>query len=85
MRNRDFEDSVDQDNSGFSHRQYTRDTLQTLSENEVRQAEKDLKREISSVRSRNKNTYELEIELCYVQDEINRRDAVSAHMNYKDS
>lgn len=85
MRNKDFEGSVDHDSNEFSRGQYTRDILQTLSETDVRQAEKDLKREISAVRARNKNTYDLEIELCYVQDEINRREAVSAHMTYKDS
>jgi hypothetical protein len=85
MRNREIADLIDTDSSDLSRQQYTRDLLVTLSEADVRQAEKDLKKEISAVRARNRGTYDLEIELCYVQDEINRRDAVSAHMNYKDA
>lgn len=85
MRNREAFDSVDSDSSTSIRTQFTRDLLVTLSESDVRQAEKDLKREISSQRSRNRETYNLEIELCYVQDEINRRDAVSAHMIHRDA
>ncbi len=85
MRNREIAELIDTENSSFTRQQYTRDFLVTLSEADIRQAEKDLKKEISAVRARNKGTYDLEIELCYVQDEINRRDAVSAHMNYKDA
>ena len=85
MRNREAFDSSDSDTSAAVRTQYTRDLLVNLSESEVRQAEKDIKKEISSQRSRSRETYDLEIELCYVQDEINRRDAVSAHMNYRDA
>jgi hypothetical protein len=85
MRNREAFDSTDTDTSAVVRTQYTRDLLVNLSESEVRQAEKDIKKEISAQRSRNRDAYELEIELCYVQDEINRRDAVSAHMNYRDA
>lgn len=85
MRNREISDLIDTDNANTSRLQYTRDVLVTLSEADIRQAEKDLKKEISAVRARNRGTYDLEIELCYVQDEINRREAVSAHMNYKDA
>lgn len=85
MRNREIADLIDNETSSTSRQQYTRDVLVTLSEADVRQAEKDLKKEIGAARSSNRNTYDLEIELCYVQDEINRRDAVSAHMNYKDA
>ena len=85
MRNREAFDSSDSDTSASVRTQYTRDLLVNLSESEVRQAEKDIKKEISAQRSRSRETYDLEIELCYVQDEINRRDAVSAHMNYRDA
>ena len=52
---------------------YTRDTLQELSDRDLSSAENSLERRISAMRRENKKTYELEIELCYVQDEIFRR------------
>jgi hypothetical protein len=53
--------------------QYTRDTLQEMSDRDLSSAENTLERRIFSMRRESKKTYECEIELCYVQDEIFRR------------
>ena len=53
--------------------QYNRDVLQQMSDRDLSSAENSLELRISAMRRENKKTYELEIELCYVQDEIFRR------------
>jgi hypothetical protein len=58
-------------------RRYNRAFLETLSETEVRLSERALIRHINALRSKSKDTYEFEVELCYVQDEINRRGAAT--------
>ena len=54
-------------------RVYTRELLETLSETEVQLSERALIRHISMLRSSSRQTRMFEVELCYVQDEINRR------------
>lgn len=54
-------------------RRYTREFLETLSETEVRLSERALIRHINALRSCGQPSYSHEIELCHVQDEINRR------------
>lgn len=61
-------------------RRYTRAFLETLSETEVRLSERALIRHINSLRSKSRDSFEFEIELCYVQDEINRR-AIAAEIS----
>lgn len=56
-------------------RRYTRQFLETLPETEVKLSERALTRYINSLRSNGASTYEFEVELCYVQDEIQRRKA----------
>lgn len=58
-------------------RRYTRAFLETLPETEVRLSERALIRHINSLRSKSRDTYDFEVELCYVQDEINRRNTAS--------
>lgn len=58
-------------------RHYTRQLLETLSETEVKLTERALIRHINSLRSNSMPTYDFEVELCYVQDEIQRRRAYS--------
>lgn len=58
-------------------RRYTRAFLETLSETEVRLSERALIRHINTMRSKSRPTHEFEVELCYVQDEINRRKTFS--------
>jgi hypothetical protein len=58
---------------------YTRDLLQELSDSDLRQAESA----VNSLRAKNKKTYEYEIELCYIQDEINRRVTAANWLNNK--
>ena len=54
-------------------RRYTREFLETLSETEVSLSERALIRHINSLRSSGHASRDFEIELCYIQDEINRR------------
>lgn len=54
-------------------RRYTREFLESLSETEVRLSERALIRHINSLRAKSRATRDFEVELCYVQDEINRR------------
>lgn len=56
-------------------RQYTRQLLETLSETEVKLSERAMTRYINTLRSNGMPTYQFEVELCYIQDEINRRRA----------
>ena len=56
-------------------RQYTRQLLETLSETEVKLSERAMTRYINTLRSNGAPTYQFEVELCYIQDEINRRRA----------
>lgn len=56
-------------------RVYTRELLETLSDTEVQLSERALVRHISVLRSNSRRTRLFEVELCYVQDEINRRRA----------
>lgn len=56
-------------------RQYTRQLLETLSETEVKLSERAMIRYINTLRSNGMPTYQFEVELCYIQDEINRRRA----------
>lgn len=56
-------------------RQYTRQLLETLSETEVKLSERAMIRYINTLRSNGMQTYQFEVELCYIQDEINRRRA----------
>jgi len=56
-------------------RQYTRQLLETLSETEVKLSERAMIRYINTLRSNSMPTYQFEVELCYIQDEINRRRA----------
>lgn len=56
-------------------RVYTRELLETLSDTEVQLSERALVRHISVLRSNSNRTRLFEVELCYVQDEINRRRA----------
>lgn len=65
-------------------RRYTRAFLETLSETEVRLSERALIRHINSLRSKSRDSFEFEIELCYVQDEINRR-ALAAEISGRNS
>jgi len=58
-------------------RQYTRQLLETLSETEVKLSERAMIRYINTLRSSGMQTYQFEVELCYIQDEINRRRAYS--------
>jgi hypothetical protein len=62
-------------------RRYNRAFLETLSETEVRLSERALIRHINSLRSKSKDAYDFEVELCYVQDEINRRTAAAEIAN----
>ena len=73
------------DFSDLVQRKYTREMLTALSDAELKASEKELVKHINGLRAKNKSTHSFEIELCYVQDEVNRRAAVSAHMSYKDS
>jgi len=54
-------------------RVYNRELLETLSETEVQLSERALIRHIAMLRASSRRTRMFEIELCYVQDEINRR------------
>lgn len=56
-------------------RQYTRQLLETLSETEVKLSERAMIRYINTLRSNAMPTYQFEVELCYIQDEIQRRKA----------
>lgn len=56
-------------------RQYTRQLLETLSETEVKLSERAMIRYINTLRSNSMQTYPFEVELCYIQDEIQRRRA----------
>ena len=62
---------------------YTRDLLQDLSDSDLRQAESAVNKHINSLRAKNKKTYEYEIEMCYIQDEINRRVTAANWLNNK--
>lgn len=57
---------------------YTRSMLETMSESDLKQAESAVNRHINALRSKNRKTHEFEIELCYIQDEMNRRAAIAA-------
>ena len=57
---------------------YTRSMLESLPENDLRQAESALNKHINALRSKSRKTYDLEVELCYIQDEMNRRAAMAA-------
>jgi hypothetical protein len=57
---------------------YTRALLETFTEPALCQAEVALNKHINSLRSKSRKTYEFEVELCYVQDEMNRRAAMAA-------
>ena len=57
---------------------YTRQTLEALSEGELGHIEASMIRHINSLRAKGKKTYPYEVELCYVQDEINRRADMAA-------
>lgn len=56
-------------------RQYTRQLLETLSETEVKLSERAMIRYINTLRSNSMQTHQFEVELCYIQDEIQRRRA----------
>lgn len=56
-------------------RTYTRQLLETLSETEVKLSERALIRHINALRASAAPTHQFEVELCYIQDEINRRKA----------
>ena len=58
--------------------QYTRDVLQQMSDRDLSSAENTLIRKISSLRKESRKTYEQEIDLCYVQDEIFRRSSMAS-------
>ena len=55
--------------------QFTRETLSNLTEVSLREVERRMDRQINSRRRRREASYDIEIEMCYVQDEINRREA----------
>lgn len=57
---------------------FTREFLETLPETDLRQAESTLNKHINALRAKSRKTYEFEVELCYVQDELNRREAMAA-------
>ena len=59
-------------------RRYTRELLESLSETEVQLTERAMVRHINALRSASKSTGDFEVELCYIQDEINRRAAMAA-------
>ena len=63
---------------------YTRDLLEVLPENDLKLAEREMNKHINTLRARSKKTHEYEVELCYIQDEINRRAAVLNHMSFKE-
>jgi hypothetical protein len=52
---------------------YTRQLLEGLSDQELRATERILKDHIRVLRKTSNSSKDFEIELCYVQDEINRR------------
>jgi hypothetical protein len=58
---------------GKARPQFTRDSLQEMSDRDLSSAENALERRISTMRRDNQKTLECEIELCYLQDEIFRR------------
>lgn len=57
---------------------YTRALLENFSEVDLRQAESALNKHINGLRAKNKRALDFEVELCYVQDEMNRRAAMEA-------
>ena len=67
------------DDAGFDviNQTYTRRFLETLSDQALRGAERAMCRHINALRSRSERTYTFEVELCYIQDEINRRNSIS--------
>lgn len=73
------------ESSDLINRKYTRELLVSLSDAELKASEKEMNKHINGLRSKNKSTHSFEIELCYIQDELNRRAALSAHMTYKDA
>lgn len=57
---------------------FTRVILENLPENELRQAESSLNKHINTLRAKSRKTHDFEVELCYIQDEMNRRAAMTA-------
>jgi len=73
-----FHRSNDDDDTGFDviSQVYTRRFLETLSDQALRGAEKTMNKHINALRSRSERTHSYEVELCYIQDEINRRASI---------
>ena len=63
--------------------QYNRDVLQQMSDRDLSSAENTLVRRISALRRENKKTYDQEVELCYVQDEMFRRSSMATNKRRK--
>lgn len=57
---------------------YTRALLENFTETDLRQAESALNKHINTLRAKSRKTFEFEVELCYVQDEMNRRASMAA-------
>lgn len=57
---------------------YNRAFLENLPETDLRQAESALNKHINALRAKSRKTHEFEVELCYIQDEMNRRAAMAA-------
>lgn len=77
-RNTNREDGDRMSENEFIGTTYTRSLLETMSESDLKQAEGAVNRHINALRSKNRKTHEYEIELCYIQDEMNRRAAAAA-------
>lgn len=77
-RHQDNDDVVVDNTYDVTGQTYTRQSLEALSEGELGHVETSMIRHINSLRSKGKKTYPYEVELCYVQDEINRRADMAA-------